>query len=159
MSVTKVLIVEDDQNWLDIFFALVGDETKDLFEYVHVKDLATALSTAKKDSFGLILLDLMLPDSEAVNTIKTTTSQIQFVPIIVITTLDDEKLIQSAFNAGVDDYLIKDQYEIKGFIHVCRQSIRRFLGRMTHFSEDVKKLLCHLETVDANLAKLQLGHM
>jgi DNA-binding response OmpR family regulator len=155
MICTKVLIIEDDLNWLDIFYTLVGNDTKELFEYVHVGDLASALSI-KKDSFGLIILDLMLPDSEAENTIKTMTTQVNYIPIVVITTMDDEKLIQHAFDKGIDDYLVKDQYDTETFIHVCRQAIKRFVGRTVQgFDEDIKKLICHLQSVDANLEKWQ----
>ncbi len=156
MSITKVLIVEDDPNWLDIFYTLVGNDTKDLFEYTHAGDLRTALSAVKEGSFGLILLDLMLPDSEALGTIQAMTTQANCTPIVIITTLDDDKLIHNAFYEGVDDYLIKDQYDIKIFIHVCRQAIKRFFARMAQrMDENVKKIFNRLQSVDANLEKWQ----
>lgn len=163
MDRIRVLIVEDDLNWLSIFYHLVGNATKELFEYTHVNSIKDALSAVINNSFELILLDLMLPDSEAVSTIQTMTTQINFIPIVITTTLDDESLMLNAFRHGVDNYLVKDQYEVKTFIHVCRQAIRRFSARMMdRLDENTKKILLTLQSIDNNLEnweqKTKLNH-
>src|SRR4051812_38598393 len=71
MSVTKVLLVEDEPNWLKIFEILVASHTNKFFDYVHGANLASAIEAIKTEQFGLILLDLMLPDSQPINTIQT----------------------------------------------------------------------------------------
>ncbi len=152
MSPTKVLMVEDDYNWLKIFQILVGDKTKELFEYVHVSDLKTAIAVLQQDQFGMILLDLLLPDSYALNTIQVVTSAAKYIPIVIITTLDDEKLIHDAFVHGIEDYLVKDKYDVDTFIHACRRAIQRFCGKIAHaMSEDIKKLVDYLQNIDTKL--------
>ena len=155
MNLIKVLLVEDDPNWLKIFQILVGKETQEIFEYTHVVDLAFALTAIKDNQFNLIMLDLMLPDSQALNTIKVMTAQAN-VPIVIITTLDDEKLMQDAFMLGVEDYLIKDKYDIGIFLHVSHQAIKRFLAKNLHaFNVSIKSLLDNLQSLDVTLAQWQ----
>lgn len=157
MTRTSVLIVEDDFNWLRIFQTLVANATSELFDYVHVTDLKNALEAVKNNKFGLILLDLMLPDSHANNTIQVMTDEVKYtIPIVIITTLDDEKLIQNAFQHGVEDYLVKDQYNLETFIHVCRQAIRRFLGRWASpVQDDLAAIIKNLEQLDLSLDSMQ----
>ena len=54
MPHTKVLLVEDDYNWLKIFNTLVGDLTPDLFDYTHAIDTSSAISLIKNNKFDLL---------------------------------------------------------------------------------------------------------
>lgn len=139
-----------------IFQTLIGNFTTHLFDYTHAPDITTALDLVKKDQYELILLDLILPDSQAINTVKIMTNEVKLTPTIIITTLDDEKLIQDAFNLGVEDYLIKDQYNLDLFIHISKQAIRRSLGKIAYsLDEDIKLLINKMQSLGSNLEKWQ----
>ena len=157
MNLAKVLVVEDDSNWHNLFKIIVANNTSDIFDYVYVTDLKSAVNHVKIDpSLSLILLDLMLPDSSPLNTIQVMTSEAKNAPIVIMTTLDDEKLIADAFVLGVEDYLVKDKYNIGTFIHVCRQAIRRFAGRIVNsLEENIKKIISNLEFLDKKLESWQ----
>lgn len=156
MSRTKILIVEDDIDWLQIFYSLVGDAMQDVFEYVHASDLTSALALAKMEKFGLILLDLMLPDSYAIETVETMISNVKHTPIIVITTLDDEKFMKSAFALGVENYLIKDQYNIEMFTHVSRQAIKNSMEKIA-LNSSLEQIYDNLKSMDSTLNQIQLS--
>lgn len=154
---TKVLMVEDDPNWLKIFQTLVGSATDELFDYVHVADLASAVQALRSTTFGLIFLDLMLPDSQGGNTIDVVRNEARDVPVIVITTLDDERLIQDAFKMGVDDYLVKDQYNSDVLVHVSRRALQKAMSKRQtgDMHEDMKTLLANMRALDERLEKWQ----
>jgi glutamate dehydrogenase (NAD(P)+) len=144
----KILIIEDDLNWLRLFHTFIGNNTKDMFDYNHAIDLKTAIKKLKEDSgFDLILLDLMLPDSHALNTIPTILKEVKNVPVVIISTLDDEKLISEANRNGIKDYLIKDQYDLQTFVRVSRQAIRRFTDRIS-IEQDFNIILNKLQSFD-----------
>lgn len=156
MRRTKVLIVEDDLSWLKIFHLLVGDSTQEMFEYIHVDSLQSAISILKSQEVGLVLLDLMLPDSHAKDTINAMGVHAHRVPIVIMTTLDDENLMSDAFKSGMEDYLIKDQYDLETFIHVTRQSIRRFIGHASgSFKKNIDETIKRLQSLDDKLQTMQ----
>ncbi len=126
----KVLLVEDDMAWADYFRDAVMVGVADTFDFIFAADLKSALEAVEGDaSIQLILLDLMLPDSEAYNTIEVMSARVKFKPIVVLSTLADEKIIQLAMQSGMQDYLVKDEYDDKLFIHVVKQAIRRELHK------------------------------
>lgn len=156
MKKTKVLLVEDDLNWLKIFHTLIGPSTDEFFEYVHVPDLASAVAAISTGDFGLILLDLMLPDSQALHTIQVVSGVAKPTPIIVLTTLDDTTIMSEGFKLGIEDYLVKDQYDVKTLVQVARRAINRATTQIEiAVNEDLKKLLANLRSLDKSLAEWQ----
>lgn len=153
----KVLVVEDDPVCIKIFKNIVESETKDIFDYLFIDNLTNALEIIKNNEIALILLDLMLTDSDAINTLQAMTSQVKTSPIVVLSTLDDENLIQQAFLYGVQDYLIKDKYDINMFTHVARQAIRRFVGKIeAETKRELEKIINNLKSIDKQLEKIQV---
>lgn len=151
------MLVEDSDNWLKIFHTTVGKKTVGLFDYHHVGTMKDALGALKKDQFDIIIFDLMLPDSVAADTVKVIAEVAESTPVVVMTTLDDEKLMQQAFVNGVEDYLVKDQYEVGTFVHTCRQSIRRFLARKEReVAQKGVELSAEIEKIITNLISLNL---
>lgn len=157
MDRTNVLVVEDDSNWLRIFQTIITERTAELFEYTYVTDLKSALSAIRTNQFGLIVLDLMLPDSHAMDTIKNVSEEVKNkIPIVIITTLDDEKLMANAFQHGIEDYMVKDQYDLETFVHVCRQAISRFFGKWSNsLQQDLAAIISTLQLLDTRLKKMQ----
>ncbi len=152
----KAVLVEDDPSWKKIFQFLVADPTETLFEFDYLTDCASLLDAVKNRKYDLILLDLMLPDSQAMDTIKTVTSRIKTIPIVVISTLDDDKLMHNAFLHGIEDYMVKDQYDSATFVHVCRQAIRRFIAKTSNsYHNHIHDILNKLRSIDAALAEFQ----
>jgi len=64
--------------------------------------------------FDLVFLDLFLPDSEGIETVKTalecvkTSTENKDTPIIVLTGNEDYSIGKAAVKMGVKDFLIKD---------------------------------------------------
>lgn len=143
MQLLKVLVVEDNPGWLRIFQILVGELTSDLFEYVYVTTLADTLEAVEREEFKLILLDLMLPGSHATNTIQTMSPVAKNIPTVVITTIDDEKLLSFAAQNGLNHCLIKDQYNLKNFLSIIRLSVEKFLDKdgYREMDERIRRLL------------------
>lgn len=146
----NVLFIEDNLNWLKIFQILIQENTKDLFNYFYANTLNEALEILNKNSINLILLDLILPDSQPLNTIKIM-SNVK-IPTVIISTLDDEKFMQDAYNFGMQDYLVKDQYDLETYLHVCKQSMKRFIGiTLNSIKNEMDDLEEYLKKLDSKL--------
>jgi len=102
----KILIVDDDINttWLiDNIFSKEGYE-------IHTVNIsANAMSEALVFKPDLILLDLMMPDTDGIAICKIikANSELSHIPILMFSAVGDVKRKVEAFNAGVRDFITK----------------------------------------------------
>ena len=71
--------------------------------------LAGALERLAAKRYDAVLLDLSLPDSKGIATLKKLRERHPTVPVIVLMGLDDESAGVEAMQAGAQDYLVKDE--------------------------------------------------
>ena len=92
----------------------------------HIKVLVIeddeALAKAKYD---VLLLDLNLPDSDFRNTISKIPSISFKVPIVIMTSANDELLALKTMNMGSQDYLVKSKLDRTLFIRSVLYAIER----------------------------------
>jgi two-component system, cell cycle sensor histidine kinase and response regulator CckA len=105
----KILLIEDNPGDVLLLQETLSEITFVELELVHVERLATALQQLQSDEFDVILLDLVLPDSEGLDTFLQIQAQTPTTPIVVLTGMSDETLVMSAMQAGAQDYLVKGQ--------------------------------------------------
>ena len=84
-----------------------------------------AMELSEKNDFDAALLDLNLPDSSGLDTVKTLKSYQPDLPIVVLTGLEDEKIGIEAVRMGAQDYLAKGKSDGKLISRVIRYSIER----------------------------------
>jgi len=104
---TKVLLVEDNLHYAHLIRVMVFGMGSTEFELTHVERLSDALEHLSKESWDVVLLDLLLPDSHGLDTVTKVQAQAPNVPIVVLTGLDDEALAIKAMQEGAQDYLVK----------------------------------------------------
>ena len=85
------------------------------------------LAAAKLYDYGVILLDLMLPDMEGLEVLRRLRADKLGTPVLILSGLSDIGTKSKGLNAGADDYLIKpfDNRELLARIHAV---LRRFQG-------------------------------
>ncbi|NWG07214.1 MAG: response regulator [Chloroflexi bacterium] len=103
---TRVLIVDDDKGATALIETVIVSAG---YEPVVVNESAKAMDVAKRINPDLILLDLMMPQPTGFQLCRMfrATPGFKFVPIIIITALDDTDSKLVAFGAGANDYLTK----------------------------------------------------
>ena len=90
-----------------------------------VQSLNEAKEHLKNNHPDAMLLDLTLPDSSGLNTVREVRSISPDLPIVVLTGVDDENTGVEAVRTGVQDYLIKGQTDGRTITRVIRYSIER----------------------------------
>jgi DNA-binding response OmpR family regulator len=101
-----VLIVDDERDTNDILASLVQARG---FEPIQVFSGAQALATIRERRPDLILLDLMLPDSdgfELCDQLKRS-RETNLIPIVMVTALQDAHHRAAGVRVGANGYLIK----------------------------------------------------
>jgi len=106
-EVIKILVVEDAPG--DLFLIKYYLEELDPEGYIidHVDNLKDAHDKIENNAFDIILLDLHLPDSEGLVTLKSTVEKFPNEVYIVLTGLSDEKIGLDAVKNGAQDFLVK----------------------------------------------------
>jgi|SRR5579864_7300561 len=106
---TKILLVEDNPGDARLIKEALSEIPKLRFELAHLETLAQALEFCAKTTPDVIILDLGLPDSQGLDTVRRMHGAAQQAPIAVLTVRDEEELAIQSLHEGAQDYLPKSQ--------------------------------------------------
>jgi signal transduction histidine kinase/DNA-binding response OmpR family regulator len=119
----KALLVEDDPDQAELLQKELTPFTR--FAMTYVQRLSDAVQHLNKEHFDVVLLDLMLPDSQGLDTLDKAHEQALDVPIVVISNLKDEEVALEAMGKGAQDYLVKGQMDGQMLLRTIRYAIER----------------------------------
>jgi PAS domain S-box-containing protein len=129
-SPLRVLLVEDD----DAYAALVAAELLahgDIAVVSRVSTVAASTAALAGRAFDAVLLDLGLPDSEGVHTVQRMHTAAGGVPIVVLTSRDDDGAALESMHHGAEDYLVKSQVDGPALLRSIRHARERAALRRT----------------------------
>lgn len=117
---SKVMLVEDDANLLEIYQARLAAEG---FQIVTAKDGEEALAIAVKERPDLIIADIMMPKVSGFDMldILRSTPETKNVKIIMMTALSQLEDKQRAEKLGADRYLVKSQVTLEDVVRVVNE--------------------------------------
>lgn len=106
MSQGKILIVDDEEDILELISYNLSREG---YQVIPVSSGEDALKKAGSESPDLIILDLMLPGLDGLETCKLlkNSKEIGQTPIIMLTAKGEEADIVTGLELGADDYITK----------------------------------------------------
>ena len=122
---TRVLLVESSPGDARVVEAHLTPTDAKSFELTQAKRLADARALLAERRYDAVLLDLSLPDSRGLDTVRAARDAAGITPIVVITALDDEKVALEALRSGAQDYLVKGKFEKRDLIRALRYAIER----------------------------------
>ena len=101
-----ILIVEDEK---DIVKMLEYNLKKEGYKTLAVRNGEDAIDSAKNEHPDLIILDLMLPGIDGLEVCKKikSDSKTASIPIIMLTTTDDPREIETCYRLGCNCYITK----------------------------------------------------
>jgi len=103
----EVLLVEDNPGDARLVRESLAEVGSREFHLTHVERLEDALRRLERGRFDVVLLDLLLQDSQRLGTLMEIHDQAPRVPIVVFTGLEDEVVGLWALSEGAEDYVIK----------------------------------------------------
>ena len=125
-SLLSVLLVEDDaidRRLIERVLAACPQRVK------FTTDSAWCLSKGKEclcnKDYDIVLLDLMLPDSTGLDTVRRIREVNSHVPIVVLTGIDDVETGLSAIHIGAMDYLVKGEVLDKVLVRTIQYAVER----------------------------------
>ena len=121
----RVLLVDDNPADADLFARALESAPTGSFEVEAVDRLSGAVARAGAGGVDVIVLDLSLPDSFGLDTLRSMRQAAPDVPIVVVTGQDDDQAGLHALNAGAQDYLIKGDVDGRGIARSLLFAIER----------------------------------
>ena len=140
MEADKVLVVEDDP---DVRAALTRALSFEGYEVAVAEDGGRALEAIVHDPPNLIVLDVMMPFVDGLETCRRLRARGDETPVLILTALGDVSDRVDGLDAGADDYLAKP-FALEELLARIRALLRRSGG-------DVSELLTFAD-VEMNLA-------
>lgn len=131
----RVLVVEDNPGDLTLIRRMLDSVSGVQFDIIPADKLAVAIEKLRQGA-DIILLDLTLPDSQDIETLRRVRAEDLSTPILILTGMEDRQKAVSALANGAQDYLVKGQVD------------SRLLGRA---------ILRHLKTDASEPAKRSHG--
>ena len=120
-----ILLIEDDPTYVEFVRGALSESRGMSFELEHADQLRSGLERLAAGEIDLVLLDLGLPDSQGLDTLRKLRSQAARVPVVVLTCLDDETTAIEASQRGAQDYLDKGHIDGNLLVRSLHYVIRR----------------------------------
>ncbi len=121
----RILIVEDDEVDRRLLERLLSQSSLNVTVQQSARDLKTATQLLEAETFDIILSDLGLPDSTGIEAVKELQRVAPDVPLIVLSRLDDDATTLDVVQQGVQDYLVKGQFDGHVLVRAIRYAIER----------------------------------
>ena len=116
----KVLVVEDERplaKALEMKLKEVG------FEVETLDNGKDALAMVQKESFNLIILDILMPKMNGLKFLEEVVKKGIEIPVIVASNLSREDEIKQAKRLGAVDYFIKSETSLGDIVSIVQQRL------------------------------------
>lgn len=123
----RILLVEDNPGDIRLLqeYLLKDCSITAGFQIVHADRLEKGIKVLTETRFDAVLLDLSLPDSHGMGTLVRMRIAAKGIPIVVMTSIEDEALGMQLIQAGAQDYLVKGQVTGQLLIRSLRYAAER----------------------------------
>jgi DNA-binding NtrC family response regulator len=106
-KIIKALLIEDNPGDAFLVRDMLAEEKTIKIDLEHMTSLTAGIGRIRQGSINIVLLDLGLPESHGLDTLKSLLPEAGNLPVIVLTGLSDQDIGAQAVYNGAQDYLIK----------------------------------------------------
>jgi len=152
----KILLVDDSKTMRDLishYLSEINFKNVDIKKCVNATEALECYDEYKPD---IVLLDYVLPDFTGLEVIKKLRKKYDFIPVIMVTSQDDVKLVTEAINAGAQNYILKDRLSAEALYLNIQDTIRKIKGKKRELlykaelerSNEELEIFCHRASHD-----------
>lgn len=135
------------EGYTDMYCVRSGQEALEMLA-------ATEDAEAEEKRIDLILMDVMMPGMDGIETCQRIKAQdgLRDIPVIMVTVRDDDEALAQAFAMGATDYIIKPVKEIELLARVrAALKLKRETDRRKAREQELVELTRQLETLNRRL--------
>lgn len=151
MANKTILVVDDEQDILDL---IEYNLKKEGFKVLKAENGEKGIEIAKEYKPDLVLLDIMIPKMDGLETVELIRKdeELKRTPVIFLTARSDEKTEIESLNKGGDDFITKPISTTK-----LVSRIKAVMRRFDDSSEPVNKLIAHDLEIDKDRYVVEKG--
>lgn len=122
---TRILIVEDDPLMSRMYEKIFKFEQ---YEVELAGDGEEGLKKAKAFKPTLILLDVMMPKKNGIETLKELkqSADLKKIPVVMLTNLAGQKDAETALSLGAVKYIVKSEYDPKQVSDMVKEVLKGY---------------------------------
>lgn len=153
MEHITILLVEDNTEDIQLIKEYLAEERRCLFECHDAQSLKAALDLLPHYDFDAVLLDLNLPDSARLDTLRKIITRLPETAVIVLTGIEDEELALQAVRYGAQDFIEKSKLAASTLGKSIRFAIERKKARQEKedLLNDLDQALLHIDRLESLL--------
>jgi len=141
-----VLLIESDQSYARLIKEIISGISKkrnNIFELKHAESMEEGITMLHGDTIDVVLLELQLPDSEGLFTFLKVHHAEPNVPVVVLSSLEDDETALLAVKEGAQDYLYKAVVTPGVLVRSVRHAVERKRARdqYNRSMEEMEELL------------------
>lgn len=121
----EILLVEDNPGDARLVDLLLSEVNGMEFEITYASRLAEAVGILSSSEFDVALVDLSLPDASDLDSVNEVQSVAPYLPVVVLSGMDNEEVALQAIGGGAEDYLVKGQGDGDLIARSIRYAIER----------------------------------
>ena len=121
----KVLLVEDEKEIRELYAQYLGDMG---YTVVSAEDGNIAMQKALSEEWDIMLLDIMLPGQDGIQVLKMikANERLRDRPVIALTNLNIESVINDIFDLGADGFLVKSEITPDKIVNVVETVLQKY---------------------------------
>lgn len=134
-TMPDLLLVEDNPLHLRLVKSMLADiwPPNEVAEVRHARSLEEAVEEIRREPPACVLLDLILPDSDGMDSLDGVRAADPFVPIVILSSHEDSDMARRAITSGAQDYLVKGAVSPEDL----ERSVAFAMGRKDHERQKV----------------------
>ncbi len=121
----RVLAVDDNEIDIQVIYRYLKSPSKTEFKIQSTDTLKGAIAAVNQSVFDIILLDLDLPDSEGIDTLRSFLECPVDTPIVVMTGNDDNQTSLELIRVGAQAYLAKWELTPKLLVRTLHHTLEK----------------------------------
>ena len=124
-----ILLIEDNYADQEIFKEYLSETEYSSAPLEIVEKISMLDKLLNKFNPAIIILDLTLPDSDGLETLRLVQQKLGSTPVIILTGFNDKNMGIQAVSIGAEDYLIKGEFNSSTIERSISYAIERFKMR------------------------------
>jgi sigma-B regulation protein RsbU (phosphoserine phosphatase) len=121
----RVLLIEDNPGDAGLIRACLHDVGRESIRLDHAQRLSDGIARLQADKPDVLLLDLTLPDSSGIDTLRRVVRSDDETPIVVLTGVAGDALAMRAVQEGAQDYLVKGEFDGDALVRSILYALER----------------------------------
>jgi DNA-binding NtrC family response regulator len=117
---SRILIVDDDEGTREALEAILEDD----YDVACVADGQVALDKLNREAFDLVLLDLIMPGMDGIETLKRIKAYDKQIDVIMVSATDRAREATAAITSGAYDYITKP-YDADAILTAIERALQK----------------------------------